>query len=172
MAVFTAIGGAVLGGLGIAGASALTTVAVGAAVAGGVTAGVVGTVKSVKKAEAAAVSARQATQVQIVQQQQQAIRQRRSAVRSSVIARAQAQQAAQTRGVGTSSGALGGLASLSSQLGANLGYGSMMSGLGQQFTALSGLSAQQSADSAKFGAIANIGFGVAKGAVNYAPLFK
>ena len=172
MAVFTAIGGAVLGGLGIAGASALTTVAVGAAVAGGVTAGVVGTVKSVKKAEAAAVSARQATEVQIVQQQQQAIRQRRSAVRSSVIARAQARQAAQTRGVGTSSGALGGLASLSSQLGTNLGYGSMMSGLGQQFTALSGLSAQQSADSARFGAIANIGFGVAKGAVNYAPLFK
>lgn len=156
---------------GLAAKSVGATVAGGAIIAG-TTAGVVSTVKSVKKAEAAATSARQATEVQIVQQQQQATRQRRSAVRSSVIARAQAQQAAQTRGVGTSSGALGGLASLSSQLGANLGYGSMMSGLGQQFTALSGLSAQQSADSARFGAIANIGFGVAKGAVNYGPLFK
>ena len=168
MAVFTAIGGAVLGGLGIAGASALTTVAVGAAVAGGVTAGVVGTVKSVKKAEAAAVSARQATEVQIVQQQQQAIRQRRSAVRSSVIARAQARQAAQTRGVGTSSGALGGLASLSSQLGANLGYGSMMSGLGQQFTALSAESSALSGLSSLQTAQANLGFRLAGFAAPYA----
>jgi hypothetical protein len=161
MAVFTTL--ALATTLSTAGVIAAGTAIYGA------TAGVVSTVKSVKKAEAAAVSARQATEVQIVQQQQQATRQRRSAVRSSVIARAQAQQAAQTRGVGTSSGALGGLASLSSQLGSNLGYGSMMSGLGQQFTALSGLSAQQSADSAKFGAIANIGFGLAKGAVSYGP---
>jgi hypothetical protein len=147
MAFVGVLGSALTGGALAAGT--IGAAAVGGTVIAGATAGVVGTVKSVKKAEAAAVSARQATQVQIVQQQQQAIRQRRSAVRSSVIARAQAQQAAQTRGVGTSSGALGGLASLSSQLGANLGYGSMMSGLGQQFTALSGLSAQQSADSAK-----------------------
>ena len=152
-------------------ATSLSTVGVIAAGTAiyGATAGVVSTVKSVKKAEAAATSAKQATDVQIVQQQQQATRQRRSAVRSSIIARAQAQQAAQARGVGVSSGSLGGLASLSSQLGANLGYGSMMSGLGQQFTALSGLSAQQSADSAKFGAIADIGFGLARSAVSSGP---
>ena len=167
---------AFVGALGTA-LTGLAAGSVGATVAGGVvlagaTAGVVSTVKSVKKAEAAATSAKQATQVQIVQQQQQATRQRRSAVRSSIIARAQAQQVAQARGVGVSSGSLGGLASLSSQLGANLGYSSMMSGLGQQFTALSGLSAQQSADSAKFGAIADIGFGLARGAVSYGSKFS
>jgi len=165
MAFVGALGSALTG---LAAGSIGATV-VGGTVIAGATAGVVSTVKSVKKAEAAATSAKQATEVQIVQQQQQATRQRRSAVRSSIIARAQAQQVAQTRGVALSSGSIGGLGSLSSQLGANLGYSSMMSGLGQQFTALSGLSAQQSADSSKFGAIANIGFGVAKGAVTYGP---
>ena len=51
---------------------------------------------------------------------------------------------------------------MSSQLGANLGFGSMMSGLGQQYTGLSGLAAQQSADAQRYGAIASTGMQLAQ----------
>ena len=115
-----------------------------------------------KAAKAAATTAQQATEVQIQQQRQTATRQRRSAVRSSIIARARGQQVAQQRGVATSSGFLGGVSSLSSQLGANLGFGSMMSGLGQQYTGLSGLAASQSADAQRYSAIASTGMQVAQ----------
>ena len=157
MAVFTtlALTGAAAA-LGVAG-----TIATGAAIYG-TAAAIGGTVKSAKAAQAAASTAQQATQVQIQQQRQTATRQRRSAVRSSIIARARGQQVAQQRGVATSSGFQGGISSLSSQLGANLGFGSMMSGLGQQFTGLSGLAAQQTAQSQRYSAMANIGMQVAQ----------
>jgi len=63
--------------------------------------------------------------------------------------------------VAGSSGAAGGQASISSQLGANLGFGSQMSGLNQQYT---GLTAQASAFSGQadlFGQVAGLGFGLA-----------
>ena len=142
-------------------AIATSTILIGAAVAGTAVA-VGGAVKSTKAAKAAAATATEATQVQIQQQQQTATRQRRSAVRSSIIARARGQQIAQQRGVATSSGFQGGISSLSSQLGANLGFGSMMSGLGQRYTGLSGLAAQQTAASQRYGAISNIGMQVAQ----------
>lgn len=150
--------------------SAAAVIGTGAAIYG-TAAAIGGTVKSAKAAKAAAATATEATQVQIQQQQQTATRQRRSAVRSSIIARARGQQIAQQRGVATSSGFQGGISSLSSQLGANLGFGSMMSGLGQQFTGLSGLAASQSADAQRYGAIASTGmqvaqFGFSNGATN------
>ena len=140
---------------------ALTTIAIGAAVVGTAVA-VDQTIKSTKAAKAAAGTAQKATEVQIQQQKQTATRQRRSAVRSSIIARARGQQVAQQRGVATSSGFQGGISSLSSQLGSNLGFGSMMSGLGQQYTGLSGLASSQTAASQRYGAIANIGMQVAQ----------
>lgn len=142
-------------------AIATSTILIGAAVAGTAVA-VDQTIKSTKAAKAAASTAQQATQVQIQQQRETATRQRRSAVRSSIIARARGQQIAQQQGVATSSGFQGGISSLSSQLGANLGFGSMMSGLGQQFTGLSGLAAQQTAQSQRYSAMANIGMQVAQ----------
>ena len=149
MAVFTT--------LAVTGAIAASTAAIGAAVVYGGYA-VDQSIKGSKKAAAAARSARSATEVQIKQQKETAKQARRSAVRSSIIARSQGTVGAQASGTQSSSGFLGGMSSLTSQLGSNLGFGSMMSGLGENYTALSGLSAQQSAESAMYGAKANLGF--------------
>lgn len=166
MAVFTAIGGAVLGGLGVAGATALTTAAVGVATVGA-TAGVVGTVKSVKAAERSAAATQQAVAVQVQQQQQQVAQQRRQSIRRSIIARSQLRSRAQAAGLRGSSALGGGIASISSQLGTNLGFGSMMSGLGQQYTSLTGQANYLSSQSQMFGTIANLGFGLASRATGY-----
>ena len=56
---------------------------------------------------------------------------------------------------------------MASQLGSNLGFGSMMSGLGENYSALSGLASQQSAESAMFGAKANLGFNVMNTAMKF-----
>ena len=158
MAVFTALA---LGTFGTAlGGTAL--LATGSAIYAGAGAlyGIDQSIKSSKKAGAAARSARSATEVQIKQQKETAKQARRSAVRSSIIARSQGTVGAQASGTQSSSGFLGGMSSLTSQLGSNLGFGSMMSGLGENYTALSGLASQQSAESAMFGAKANLGFQV------------
>ena len=149
MAVFTA--------LAIGGYIAASTAVIGAAVVYGGYA-VDQSIKSSKAAGAAARSARSASEIQIKQQKENAKQARRSAVRSSIIARSQGTTAAEAGGTLTSSGFQGGISSLSSQLGTNLGFGSMMSGLGENYTAMSGLAAQQSAESAMFGAKANLGF--------------
>mgnify|MGYP005996262291 CR=1 FL=1 len=143
MALFTAlaIGGAL---------------SVGAAIATG--AAVYGTAASISASNRAMSAQKQATQVQIRQQQAQATRARRSAVRQSIIARARASNVAATTGMRDTSAVLGGLGSLSSQVGANLGYGSMMSGLSQQLTGLSGTIAQAQGQAQLFGEIGNLGF--------------
>ena len=158
MAVFTT--------LAVTGAIAASTAAIGAAVVYGGYA-VDQSIKGSKKAAAAARSARSATEVQIKQQKETAKQARRSAVRSSIIARSQGTVGAQATGTQSSSGFLGGMSSLASQLGSNLGFGSMMSGLGENYTALSGLAAQQSAESAMFGAKANLGFNVMNTAMKF-----
>ena len=151
MAVFTALAIGGLGGIALA--------ATGTAIYAGAY-GIDQLIKSSKKAGAAARSARSATEVQIKQQKETAKQARRSAVRSSIIARSQGTVGAQASGTQSSSGFLGGMSSLASQLGSNLGFGSMMSGLGENYTALSGLAAQQSAESAMYSAKANLGFKV------------
>jgi len=152
MAVFTTLAlGYGLGGIALA--------ATGTAIYAGAY-GIDQTIKSSKKAGAAARSARSASEIQIKQQKENAKQARRSAVRSSIIARSQGTVGAQASGAQSSSGFLGGMSSLSSQLGSNLGFGSMMSGLGENYTSMSGLAAQQSAESAMFGAKANLGFKV------------
>ena len=151
MAVFTALAIGGLGGIALA--------ATGTAIYAGAY-GIDQSIKSSKAAGAAARSARSASEIQIKQQKENAKQARRSAVRSSIIARSQGTTAAQAGGTLTSSGFQGGISSLSSQLGTNVGFGSMMSGLGENYTAMSGLAAQQSAESAMFGAKANLGFNV------------
>jgi hypothetical protein len=60
--------------------------------------------------------------------------------------------------VAGSSGAEGGVSSVSSQGGANLGFSSQMSGLGQQFTALSGQAASLASKSQSQAAMGSLGF--------------
>lgn len=143
MAVFTSIatGLSAVTGLAISGAAVAGTVAVA-----GVAAGVQEQKRATSIARQSAAVQRQAAETQITMQKQAATRQRRSAIRASLIARSQARQRALAAGVADSSMVAGGLSSLSSQLGANLGFGSMMSGLGQQYTGLSAQAAQLSGE--------------------------
>lgn len=166
MAVFTAIGGAILGGLGVAGATALGTAAVGVA-AVGTAVGVSNTVKSVRATKAAAQATQQAAQTQVRIQQQQVAQQRRQSIRRSIIARSQLRQRAQAAGLRGSSAVGGGIGSISSQLGTNIGFGSMMSGLSGAYTALTGQANYLSSQSQMFGTIAGLGFGVARQASGF-----
>lgn len=147
MALFTAVA---------AGLSAATGLAItGAAVAG--TVAVAGTAASISAQNRAmrAQSAAAATQQRM--QQQQATRQRRQAIRAGMIQREQMRAQALALGASGSSGVAGGLTSLSSQLGANLGFGTMMSGLGQQYTSQTGQAAKFSGLSQLYGTIGQIG---------------
>ena len=119
---------------------------------------VAGTAYSVDQAQKSAKAQKAAAGKQVEMQQQQAARERRSAIRANIVRRAQLQAQAEAAGVATSSGALGGQTSLSSQLGANLGFGSMMSNLSQQYTQLTAQAADYSARSQMGSAIGNLGF--------------
>jgi hypothetical protein len=142
MAVFTAIGVSVATGLAAVGAAA--------------------TIYGVSQQQKAISSQRRAAQTQATMQREQASRQRRSAIRQSIAARAQLQAAAQVRGLGETSALAGGLASISSQLGANLGFGTMMSGLGEQYTQLSARAAQQAGMGELGMAVGGLGFQAAQ----------
>ena len=100
----------------------------------------------------------EAVQTQIRQQEQQVARQRRSAVRQTILARSRARAQAATQQQLGGSGYLGGMASLSSQLGSNLGYGSMMSGLSTQYTDLTGQAAYLQGRAQMFSAESQLGF--------------
>ena len=104
---------------------------------------------------------RGAARVQARQQQAQAARQRRGAIRQSILARAQARTVAAATGQTAGTAFQGGMASLTSQLGANLGYSTMMSGLSAQYTRLSDQAALYAGRSQLFESIAGIGFGLA-----------
>ena len=122
------------------------------------TVAVVGTVKAVKEQKKAASAQRAASEKQIAMQQQQVARERRSAVRSAISRRSQMRAQAEAANVATSSGFLGGQTSLFSQLGANLGFGSTMSGLSQEYTRLTAQAADFSARGQMAQAVAGIGF--------------
>ncbi len=150
MALFTSIGV----GLGLAG-SAATLAGIGVV---GTGVAVAGTAASISASSRAASAQKQATQVQIRQQQAQATRARRSAVRQGIMARARQANLAATTGMADTSAFFGGSGAISSQIGANLGYGSMMSGLSRRLTGLSGTIAQAQGQAQLFGEIANLGF--------------
>ena len=130
----------------------------GAAVGAGLGAGTGGTIKGMEAAQRSAKYQRQAARVQITMQRQQAARERRAAIRQSMLARERARTMAAAQSMLGSSAFQGGMASLTSQLGANLGYGSMMSGLGMQYTGLTSQAADAAALASRYQAIANLGF--------------
>ena len=147
MAVFTAVA---------AGLSAATGLAItGAAVAG--TVAVAGTAASISASNRAMRAQSAAAQTQVRMQQQQATRQRRQAIRANIIRRQQLGAQAQAMGVADTSMVSGGLTGLSSQLGANLGFGAMMSGLSEQYTGLTGQAARFSGLSQLYGTIGQLG---------------
>lgn len=69
-------------------------------------------------------------------QKLQAERERRQAIRQTLMQRSAIQQQAQVLGVTDTSGFAGGMSSLSSQLGSNLGYGNQQSGISSQISNL------------------------------------
>ena len=132
--------------IGVAiGASAAGATAAGIAViSGGI--GLIGTMSQIKEQKRQASAQRQ-------QQQVQARRSQRQAVREAQIRRAQAQAQAGALGVTGGSALGGGLSSLSSQLGSNIGTAGQLSGLSNRISM-----AGQSAATA--GAIAGLGSSV------------
>lgn len=93
---------------------------------------------------------KKASAAQRLQQGLSARRSQRQAIRESQIRRAQSQVQAGAMGVTAGSGLAGGQASLSSQLGSNIGFAGQMSGLSQQISM-----AQSRAQTA--GAVADLG---------------
>jgi len=148
--------GAVLGTIGTAlGATTGAAFVGGAAVAGGALA-IGGTVKSVKSAKASAGAARSAANEQIKANKLAANRQRRQSIRSFLSQRASLAAANRASGIQTSA-ATGGLGSMSSQFGANLGFSGQMTGINQNITRLSGIQSTQAALSGMYGNIAGFG---------------
>ncbi len=82
----------------------------------------------------AADSQKQAIAAQQEQQDLAARRERRQAIRQSIVLRQRQAAQMQGAGVGETSAAGGVRSSVSSQVGSNLGFGTQMSGLGQRFS--------------------------------------
>jgi len=91
---------------------------------------VVGTVKSTQ-------ASNRATQLQQRQEELTNTRNRRQAIREYQIQRARALAGAAGAGAGFGSGVAGGIGSLSSQLGSDLGFGSQMSGISREISSAS-----------------------------------
>jgi len=97
------------------------------------------------------------------QQRQQALkaaRSRRMAFRELQIKRAQAQASQAALGLSGSSGAAGGLASLTSQYGANLGYGSSMTNLSREITGFSSIAQTAQSNAETGAAVSGLGLAV------------
>lgn len=141
VAVLGTIGAALGAGGGIAASTA--AIATGGIVVAGATAGIVGTVKA-GKATRKAVAAQQRSQ------ELQAKRQRRAAIRSNILASARARASAQAAGTAQSSGLSGAIGAGRSQLGAELGFGTQMSGLSANISKFN-MQAQTYGDIAKLG---------------------
>ena len=159
MAFLPALGAALVGGGAAAALGTVGTAVVGGVAVAGATAAAVGTVKSVKSAKAASVAARSAAETQVRVQKAAETRTRRASIRNFLRTRSRFASAAAASGVQTSAAA-GGMASLSSQFGANLGFGGQISSLNQQITALSGIQNTQTALSGMYGNIAGFGLSV------------
>tara|TARA_R100001463_G_scaffold123157_1_gene179844 strand:- start:50 stop:604 length:555 start_codon:yes stop_codon:yes gene_type:complete len=151
-------------------AGALTGAAAGVAgtiAIGGALAGTAAGIRSIKEGKEAAEAARKAAQTRLTMQKQEAARSRRQAVRANILRKARARAEAQAAGVETSSGFAGAMGSLSSQLGTNLGYGSQMSGLGEQYTTLTGDANLAASRAQTFGQISKLGFSTVMGVAKY-----
>ena len=137
--ILAGIGGALTAGVATGGAA----IAIGGVAAAGAVAGVVGTVKAGKATRKAAAAQQKA-------QELQAKRQRRAAIRSNILASARARASAQSAGTAQSSGLSGAIGAGRSQLGAELGFGTQMSGLSANISKFN-MQAQTYGDIAKLG---------------------
>lgn len=145
------IGNAVLGTAVAAGtAGAVGTGIVGGVVAAGTVAAVGGTIKANKAQKAAAQAQQRASNLQ-------ARRQRRQAIRQNILASARARATAQSAGTAASSGLSGAVGAGRSQLGAEFGFGTQMSGLSAEIANFQG-QAQRASNIASLGMQA-VGFG-------------
>lgn len=140
---------------------ASTALATGVAVAGYGALAVSQTVKSVKLGKQAVAVQQEAAAVQQKQEAARETRSRRSSIRSFLRQRSRISQAS-ALGAGTAVSARGGaLGSLSSQLGANLGFSTMMSGLSSQYSSLTQQATMLRGQSDVAGAYGNLGFQMA-----------
>ena len=148
------IGTAVLGTAAAGTAGAVDTGIVGGVVAAGAVAAVGGTIKANKAQKAAAQAQQRASNLQ-------ARRQRRQAIRQNILASARARASAQAAGTATSSGLSGAVGAGRSQLGAEFGFGTQMSGLSSEIATFQG-QAQRASNIAQLGMKA-VGFGLSQG---------
>src|SRR6056297_254728 len=135
-----------------------TAIALTAATVVGTAASVYGTIQSTKASKKAAAARRR-------QEQLQETRSRRQAIREMQVRRAQAIATAQGAGSLQTSGASGGIGSLSSQLGTGLGFQSQMG-------SLSDIVSSETQRAQRFGAMANLGgqvaaFGASRGGADF-----
>ena len=153
MAIFTAL--AVTGALS-------TVAAVGLGVATyGTAYGVSQTKKSVKLGQQAVAVQTEAAATQRKQEAARETKSRRASIRSFLRQRKRI-EAAGAVGAGRAVSARGGaLGSLSSQLGTNLGFSSMMSGLSSQYSSLTQQASMLRGQSDYYGALGGLGFQVA-----------
>ena len=110
---------------------------------------------------ASAQASAQATATQRQQAQQQAMFERRRAIRQTIMERQLAVNIAASTGLEGGSAAAGGIASIGSQLGTNLGYGSLQSGLSNQYYQQTQRAQTLGGVSSLFTGLSNVGFGMA-----------
>ena len=91
------------------------------------------------------------------QQRNAELRDRKRLNREKLLKTSQARQQAQAAGASETSSIKGGLSSLSSQSGSNLGYSTMQSGLGDRISMNQGLAMKAGAEANMWGAVGGIG---------------
>ena len=139
-----------------------------AAVVGAVV-GVAGAVEQRKQTKKAEKKAEQADQLQLAQQRLQSARARRKQMAQMREAQAANIAAAEASGGGDSSAEAGALSSLATQAGSNIGFAKALEGADAgRFSVMQDMRKAQG-KAATAGQVSQIGFSVAKGAVNQSP---
>ena len=133
----------------------------------GAIAAVSGTAYSVSQQRKSNKAQRAASRASQRQQELKAARSRRIAFRELQRKRATAQATAAALGASGGSGAAGGLASLTSQYGADLGYGSAMTGLSKEITSFSSLAQQSLANAQSGAAVSGLGLAMVQNPVPF-----
>ena len=133
---------------------------------------VAGTAYSINQQEKAASASRAAAATRQRQQEVQATRSRRAGVREAQRRRAMLRSQAQALGAVGGSGFAGATGSLTSQLGANLGFSTQMTGLSREVTQF-GMQEATALSNAQMGSsIAGLGMQAVSGLGGLSPLFK
>ena len=114
----------------------------------------------------------QATATQRRQAQEQAQFERRRAIRQTLMERALAVNVAATTGLEGGSAARGGITSIGSQLGTNLGFTSLQSGLSNQYYQQTQRAETLGGVSSLFTGLSNVGFGMADRGMTMGDIFK